>query len=536
MGMEAMNSIFFRVNSKVYVYVILFIALFLRIVTLDNHGVWCDETWVVTTPTFHYDSESIYPKFFEYPQVKNLPENYRNILKMIYNIGPVTQICFMVASDMHPPFYYIISYYWTRLFGESLYAIRSLPVVIGLISILALYMLVCPPLGEEVALISSGFLAISPMFIHFNQLARNFSLMTLLVILSFMLLFKLYKSFERKFAVLYGIALFLSIFTHYYAIFFVLTQVLIILMLEFRGEKHFLRWVLIFTTVAVCYLPWLPVLYIQMFLRDPTAQSGLISCSVDTLLKQFYSVGFCPSLTDKFVPSFWVQRLEILNICCIGTVLVFGYVKLKPDFKPYFKVICLWAFLPIFLCCCISIIKPLYSIKSLLPVLPAFAILIAMSLVQIKNIKSRYVVIGFGALLIILVQLIWPTYPGIESTEDTRGAVRQLKSSIRESDLVAVQPAFFIDNLWYYLKRDYIGIRTESDFEQIPEAHPNIWLFRFWDKHKSLPIIRGKFPEKKFNFFGVSVYFWENNLNYSKPHQLLLGSTFTSYKLITMAY
>lgn len=508
MGMEKLTN---STKNLFLLGLVLLIALGMRLVTVNNHGVWIDETWVVTTPNFHYDSNDIYPKFFEYPQVKNLPENYRNILKMIYNIGPITQICFMVASDMHPPFYYILSYYWTRIFGESLYAIRALPIIIGLITILIVYLAIRPIFGEEVAFISSMFLSISPMFIHFNQLARNFSLMTLLVVLSFILLHQLYRSFKVKFAVLYGVTLFLAIWTHYYAIFFIITQGLIILLVEVRGEKHFLRWVLIFTGVTVCYIPWLPVLYIQMFLRDPTKQSHLIPCSFSTLLNQFYAVGLCPSLSERFISSSQFRYLELLNTCFIISLFVLGYIRLKSYSKLYFKIVGLWALLPIFLCCFISVIKPLYSIKSLLPVVPAFAILIAISLVQINNKKMRYFIMCVISLFIVSIQLIWPTYPGIESTEDTRGAVRQLKNSIKDSDLVAVQPAFLIDGLWYYCKRNYSGIQDDSDLAHIPATHRNIWLFRYWDKDKPMPVLHGRFPDERFNFFGVSVYYWKNS-------------------------
>lgn len=512
MGVESLNSHFTGGKSKIYLFIILFFALFLRVATLNNHGVWIDETWVVTTPTFHYDTNDIYPKFFEYPQVKNLPDKYINVLKKIYDLGPTTQICFMLASDMHPPFYYIISYYWTRLFGESIYGIRSLSIVIGLFSVLVIFYGCRPLLGEKIALLSSWFMAISPMFIHYNQLARNFSLVSLLVMLSFYLLSKLYKSFKWKFAILYGVTLFLSIFTHYYAIFFVISQAAIISLLEFKGNKKFFRWILIYLIVAVCYMPWLPALYVQFFLRNPTTQSGLVSFSLTTLLNQFYSIGFFPSITEKYVSSFSVNCLKLLNFFTITCILLYVFIKTTKKTKKYFIIVVLWAAVPIFLVACISFFKPLYSVKSLLPVLPAVAILFAIGLTQIRNKKIFYLLVCFMSVTMVASQFFWPTYPGIESTEDTRGAVAFVSKLMQKSDIAVVQPGFYRDGLWYYMKRNYIEIYNDLELsKQISERHNSVWLFRYWDNGKPCPTIHGAKPETKFSFFGVSVYFWISN-------------------------
>ena len=110
----------------------------------------------------------------------------------------------------------------------------------------------------------------------------------------------------------------------------------------------------------------------------------------------------------------------------------------------------------------------------------------------------------------LVSQLIWPTYPGIESTEDTRGAVSQLKSSISSEDNVVVQPGFYRDGLWYYLRRDYLFLDEEETIS-IPRDK-NIWLFRYWDKNKEIPEIGLEKPNSIYRFFGVTVYLWKKRV------------------------
>jgi uncharacterized membrane protein len=133
-----------------------------------------------------------------------------------------------------------------------------------------MYLLYCEVAFREEVFIASLFLAVSPMR-AFSQLARNFSLMTLLVTFSYLILLtRLFKRFDLRYGILYGITVFLALLTHYYSIFFILTQMIMIILWELRRQKLFLRWVIIFALITIGYLPWLPALYVQMFLRDPT--------------------------------------------------------------------------------------------------------------------------------------------------------------------------------------------------------------------------------------------------------------------------
>jgi hypothetical protein len=510
MGLESSkrNSGVKQLRAVLVLGAILLLAFVIRLGTISNHGVWIDETWVVTTPNFHLDSDDIFPKFFKYPQIQRLSETNQEILKKIYDIHPVFQICLMLTSDMHPPFYYIASYAWTRFFGESLYSIRFLPLLFGLLTILITFHTAKVLFGERAALMASLFLSVSPIHVHFSQLARNYSLMTLLIALSYLLLFtKVIKKFDLKYVVLYCFTLFLAMLTHYYSVFFVLTQILIIGLSEVRGEKRFLRWVAVFAIVGILYFPWLPVVFVQIFVRNPTLQSHLQSANVETMLSQLYAIGFTPSLRSISLSFDWVCVVKIVNILMSFSLLLFVIIQSRSVSRNALHWIFLWGFVPIILLFALSFIKPLYSVKSLLPIVPAFCILYAFALARITRKSIRYVVLGLLAGAMFISQLTWPTYPGIESTEDTRGAVSEMKSHIEPESFLAVHPFFYRDGLWYYLKKDIA--KWDETVASNVNRDKDIWLFRYWDSNDEEPAIGNRLPDSVNKFLGLTVYFWK---------------------------
>jgi uncharacterized membrane protein len=101
------------------------------------------------------------------------------------NIGDV--IHNLVTQDTHPPLYFVLAHYWMKLFPSdgglvSLFAGRSLPAIIGAISIPSVYVLGrvafrSPLVGN----LAAAMMAVSPYGIFLAQEARQYSLAALWV-------------------------------------------------------------------------------------------------------------------------------------------------------------------------------------------------------------------------------------------------------------------------------------------------------------------------------------------------------------------
>jgi 4-amino-4-deoxy-L-arabinose transferase-like glycosyltransferase len=80
------------------------------------------------------------------------------------------------SSDTHPPGYYLFMFPWTRAFGASLRAIRLPSALLGIGSVVLLYILGTLTVGPGAGLVAAGLLAFSGYHVFWSQVARMFSL------------------------------------------------------------------------------------------------------------------------------------------------------------------------------------------------------------------------------------------------------------------------------------------------------------------------------------------------------------------------
>ncbi|MFA7301267.1 MAG: hypothetical protein WC069_03090 [Candidatus Shapirobacteria bacterium] len=150
---------------------LIFITLSLRLISL-NQSLWLDEAISANV-------------------VKNY--SYQNI---ITKFSP---------SDFHPPLYYLTLKSWSSVFGFSQIGLRSFSVFCSLLTIILVYLYFgfCPSL----------LLSLNPLCLYYSGEARMYSLVTMLVFLSFL-------SFKKNNKLLYVVFTFLSLSTFYGSIFF----------------------------------------------------------------------------------------------------------------------------------------------------------------------------------------------------------------------------------------------------------------------------------------------------------------------------
>ena len=94
----------------------------------------------------------------------------------------------LTQSPEHAPLYFILARFWAETFGGSVVAMRSLPVLLSLLTLPAMYWLGRTLFhGHQdnglVGQSAMGLLAISPFFISYSQEARPYSLWILLLVL-----------------------------------------------------------------------------------------------------------------------------------------------------------------------------------------------------------------------------------------------------------------------------------------------------------------------------------------------------------------
>jgi mannosyltransferase len=97
----------------------------------------------------------------------------------------LAEISARAAADIHPPGYYWLLSLWTRIFGDSEFALRSLSAVWGILTVWLVYQIVSRLFDRRTALLAAFFAAINPFLIYYSQEARMYAQLAALAALLF---------------------------------------------------------------------------------------------------------------------------------------------------------------------------------------------------------------------------------------------------------------------------------------------------------------------------------------------------------------
>lgn len=163
------------------------------------------------------------------------------------------------ASDIHPPFYYLLLRGWRELAGEHEFGLRSLSVFVGVLTV-ALTMALGRMIGDErVAWVAGGLTAVSPPLIYYSQETRMYALLACLFLLATVLFWQWLRTGEARLA--YVATLTAGLYTHYF--FPVVFVVQGLLVLKQRNWAQLKTWGLMVMVALLAYAPWIPIMVRQ---------------------------------------------------------------------------------------------------------------------------------------------------------------------------------------------------------------------------------------------------------------------------------
>ncbi|MEA5511456.1 glycosyltransferase family 39 protein [Crocosphaera sp. UHCC 0190] len=172
-----------QVNDWVLLCLWVFLGSILRFANLTAKPPWTDE---FATMVF-----SLGNNFTSVPlnQVISLDTLLQPLsLNPDANIGDVVSL--LLREDNHPPLYFVLVHLWVKLFPSSgeyvdVWVMRSLPALLGVLSIPAVYFLAKIAFRSRlIAQISAALMAVSSYGIFLAQEARHYTLAILFVIFS----------------------------------------------------------------------------------------------------------------------------------------------------------------------------------------------------------------------------------------------------------------------------------------------------------------------------------------------------------------
>ena len=381
---------------------------------------------------------------------------------------PTKTLLQSLVGDFHPPLYYLFLKPWLSLAGQSEFLLRLPGIIIGTLTIPALYLLVKTifiaqkKLKFEIAHLAALLLALNPLHIYYSQELRMYSLSALLATLSWYFLSKWLKDKQTKNILWFTLITVISFYTFYLSIFILISQWLYIIFFHKKNLKVFFNFNLLF--VLFC-LPWIPTLlkqlqgggYLTQALPGWSALSGNISIKSLLLIPTKFSLGRI---------SIFPQSLYFL---VIGLVLAFVSLLFVLALRVKRSLLFLfWLFIPLILAVLVSLFTPILGYWRYIFLLPAFTTLLAIGISYLPQ-KMFAINLGLTILLFFFSNLLFFSNPKFQREDWSSVAslvTQQPNTLILVNFTDAFAPLkFYLPNANYYPTQLTLG-QTRPDLDE----------------------------------------------------------------------
>lgn len=139
-----------------------------------------------------------------------------------------------VLADNHPPLYFLVLQGWSQIAGTSAWALRLPSVVVSCVTVLLVAALAGTLGGRSAARFAAWFTALSPFLIHHGQEARMYALVGALAAGQLLLLARFVTGRTRRLGTAFVLTAAALVGTHYYGVFLVAAEMLVLLILHPR--------------------------------------------------------------------------------------------------------------------------------------------------------------------------------------------------------------------------------------------------------------------------------------------------------------
>ncbi|RJP46729.1 MAG: hypothetical protein C4548_02160 [Desulfobacteraceae bacterium] len=175
-------------------------------------------------------------------------------------------------GGMHPPFYYILLNTVIKYLNNDAMTLRSLSLVFSVISIALIFFLGRTIHGEQLGLLSAFFLTISPYCLQYSIMVRPYPLLMVLALSSSLLIYQLVNNDKFHFYDLgchvYILISTIGLYTMYHYIFVIFFQAVFATLSLPKNIKRLVLTGLIYLSIGVLFVPWLPFMKDQMDIID----------------------------------------------------------------------------------------------------------------------------------------------------------------------------------------------------------------------------------------------------------------------------
>jgi mannosyltransferase len=399
------------------------LAFALRVAGLDFQSLWRDEVDALRFATADWD----------------------DLLRMF------------VVPGQNGPLYYLALRPWLHLVGLSEYALRFLSVILGTLAVPLVYRLSRRlfPSPPSLALVATLLAATSPYLVWYSQEGKMYSLVLALVLLS---MDRYLAALERggwQRWLLYVVFTGAAVYVHFVAALMVPVQILAFFLM--KRETRRVRWKAWLVSTGLLLLPYLPLLRWQLPLALNPADTGYQFVPLHDMLVSLlanYSLGpISGSLR-------WATFLFVILVLAVGWLW-----RGTKSYRASLGILACWLCLPVLSFFLLTLVRPMYTARYLIFVLPAYLLLLAAGTVAIWR-RSR---VAGAVLLAVVVGLsfsgLW-RQSKVPVKADFRSATEYVAGRMSPADLLLFQIPYGRHSFDYYLSRyqeqDQLDTRDEA--------------------------------------------------------------------------
>ncbi|MBM3471241.1 MAG: hypothetical protein FJX73_10700 [Armatimonadetes bacterium] len=458
---------------------------------------------------------------------------------------PLERLLAQVATnDVHPPLHYLLLHFWMALFGSGEAAVRSLSVLISVPVAAVTWTFGRRLVGAGPALFAALLVAASPSQVAAGQEARMYGLLTLTALLSWWALWAAAAAGNihgdrgvigsRKAWATYTVVTAAMLYSHYFGLFVVTSQVVYLVWLRPASAGAWRRRILGVLTAVLLFLPWLPALGLQLSggrawpeHRQPLSWN----LPVDTLAAMTVGrpvigpvtgpvgpggVKVAPLDGDR-EPVRVTGALAFLGFAMALALAALGAVYRRIPWDARVLLLCA-GLLPLAMALGASLVRNIYAPHYLLFIVPPVALLVAAGAAALAAGPKR-LLRAAGLLLPVLVlvpnaagTLAFYCQPRLD-VFDWRLVSRTLAAQARPDDAIAFLPGFSRIPVNYYFRgpqpRVVLTPRGERDVEgpggarlrQVADAlaqHQRVWILTVPPVPPSVGVLVGALGERGF--------------------------------------
>ena len=308
---------------------------------------------------------------------------------------PLTDLLHIAAGDVHPPLYFLVVRAFLVL-GQSEAIVRLPSALCSSAVVLGLYLVAHDLFDSRVALVSAFLFTVCPFQLFYAQEARMYAQLELFTVLCCWCFIRALRGNRLEWWGGFVICGALASYTAYFVVFVFLAQAFYVFLVDRRCDRIW-RFLLSGVAIGVLYSPWMWVSLNQTraVLASYWMERPNPLVLVTTLSTFLLSYSLQPILAVPGMAAALFLLMVVLNSL--------RYAMRDPRSpRRAFVWLLLWTFVPLLATYLVSLIRPIFHVRTVIVAAPALYVLLAWGITRAPRWKTNLALaIPTGLLMLV---------------------------------------------------------------------------------------------------------------------------------------